>query len=32
MRSEPAGLGEISLDFAEIAHRRDEHFPHEYAQ
>ena len=32
MRSEPARLGEISLDFAEIPPRRDENFPHEHAQ
>ena len=32
MRSEPARLGEISLDFAEISPRRDENFPHEHAQ
>ena len=32
MRSKPALLGEISLDFAEISPRRDENFPHEQAQ
>ena len=32
MRSEPALLGEISLDFAEIPHRWDENFPHEHLQ
>ena len=32
MRSEPACLGEISPDFAEIPPRRDENFPYEYAQ
>ena len=32
MRSETARLGEISLDFAEIPPRRDEHFPYEHAQ
>ena len=32
MRSEPARLGEISLDFARIAPRRDENFPYEQAQ
>ena len=30
MRSEPARLGEISLDFAEIPPRRDENFPYEH--
>ena len=32
MRSEPARLGEISLDFAGIPTRRDKDFPYEYAQ
>ena len=32
MRSEPARLGGISLDFAEIPPRWDENFPYEYAQ
>ena len=32
MRSEPARLGEISLDFAEIPPRRDENFPYEHMQ
>ena len=32
MRSEPACLGEISLDFAEIPPWRDEHFLCEHAQ
>ena len=32
MRSEPAHLGEISLDFAEIPPRWDENFPYEHAQ
>ena len=32
MRSEPAHLGEISLDFAEISPRRDENFPYEHEQ
>ena len=32
MRSEPARLGEIVLDFAEIPSRRDENFPYENAQ
>ena len=31
-RSEPARLGEISLDFAEFTPKRDENFPHEHAQ
>ena len=31
MRSKPARLGEISLDFADIQHRRDENFPYEHA-
>ena len=30
MRSEPARLGEISLDSAEIPPRRDENFPYEH--
>ena len=32
MRSEPARLGEISLDFAEIPSRRDGNFPYGHAQ
>ena len=32
MRSKPARLGEISLDFVGIPHRRDENFPYEHAQ
>ena len=32
MRSEPARLGGISLDFAEIPLRRDGNFPYEHAQ
>ena len=32
MRSEPARLGEVSLDFAEIPPRRDENFPYEHMQ
>ena len=32
MRSEPACLGEISPDFAEIQPKRDENFPYEHAQ
>ena len=32
MRSEPACLGRISLDFAGIPPRRDENFPYEHAQ
>ena len=32
MRSEPARLGEISLDFAGIPRKWDEHFPFEHAQ
>ena len=32
MRSEPARLGGISLDFAGIPPGRDEHFPYELAQ
>ena len=32
MRSEPARLGGISLDFAGIPPRRDENFPYEHAQ
>ena len=32
MRSEPARLGEISLDFAEIPPRRDKNFPYEHMQ
>ena len=32
MRSEPAPLCEISLDFAEIPTRWDENFPYEHAQ
>ena len=31
MRSEPARLGAISLDFAGIPPRRDERFPYEQA-
>ena len=31
MRSEPFCLGEISIDFAEIAPRGYENFPYEYA-
>ena len=31
MRSEPARLGGISLDFAGISPRRDENFPYEHA-
>ena len=31
MRSEPACLGGISLDFAGIPPRRDENFPYEHA-
>ena len=31
MRSEPAHLGGISLDFAGIPPRRDENFPYEHA-
>ena len=31
MRSEPARLGGISLDFAGIPPRRDENFPYEHA-
>ena len=32
MRSEPAYLGGVSLDFAGIQPRRDESFPYEHAQ
>ena len=32
MRSEPAHLGRISLDFARIPPRRDKNFPYEHAQ
>ena len=32
MRNEPARLGEISLDFAEIPHRRHENFSYEHVQ
>ena len=32
MRSEPARLGGISLDFAGIQNRRDENIPYEPAQ
>ena len=32
MRSEPARLGVISLDFAGIRPRWDEHFPYEHTQ
>ena len=32
MRSEPARLGEIVLDFAEIPPRWDENFQYEHAQ
>ena len=32
MRSEPARVGKISLNSAEIPPRRDEHFPYEHAQ
>ena len=32
MRSEPARLGGISLDFARIPPRWDENFPYEHAQ
>ena len=32
MRSEPAHLGEISIDFAEIPPRRDGSFPYGHAQ
>ena len=32
MRSEPARLGGISLDFAGIPPRQDEHFSYEHAQ
>ena len=32
MKSEPACLGEISLDFAEIPIRRDENVPYVHAQ
>ena len=31
MRSKPAHLGEISLDFGEIPPRREENFPYEHA-
>ena len=32
MRSEPARLGEISLDFAEISPWQDENFPYEHTR
>ena len=32
MRREPARLGEMSIDFVVIPHRRDENFPYEHAQ
>ena len=32
MRSEPARVGKISLNSAEIPPRRDENFPYEHAQ
>ena len=32
MRSKPALVGEISLDFAEVSPRRDEIFPYEHGQ
>ena len=32
MRSEPAPLGENSLDLSKIQPRRDENFPYEHAQ
>ena len=32
MRSEPARLGGVSLDFAGIPPRWDENFPYEHAQ
>ena len=32
MKSEPAPLGEISLDFSETSTRWDENFPRELAQ
>ena len=32
MRSEPACLGGVSLDFAGIPPRRDESFPYEHTQ
>ena len=32
MRSKPAPLGEISLDFADTPPRRDENLPYEHAQ
>ena len=32
MRSEPARLGRISLDFAGIPPKRDENFSYEHAQ
>ena len=32
MRSEPARLGGISLEFAEIPPRWDKNFPYEHAQ
>ena len=32
MRSEPARVSGISLDFAGIPPKRDEFFPYEYAQ
>ena len=32
MRSEPARLGKISLDFADIPPSRDEIFPYEHTQ
>ena len=32
MRSEPARLSGLSLDFAAIPHKRDENFPYKHAQ
>ena len=32
MRSQPAFLGEISLDFPEIPPRQDENFPYEHVK
>ena len=32
MRSEPARLSEISLDFGEITPTRDENFPYEHVE
>ena len=32
MRSEPARIGAILLDFGRIPLRRDENFPHEHTQ